>query len=60
MEFSPELLEKVKGIKSVEDAIRIAKELGQNLSADQAKELLEKVGQAPDLLKGIGGLFGKK
>ena len=60
MDFNPELLEKLKGVKSVDDAIKIAKDLGQNISPEEAKELLEKAKQAPELLKGLGSLFGKK
>lgn len=59
MEFNEEFMSKVKNVKSVEEAIQLAKECGTSITPEQAKELLAKVKDAPELLKGLKGkLFG--
>lgn len=64
MELSKELLEKLKGVKSVEDVIAIAKESGIEFNAEDAEKALAAIGGDNELdlealAKVAGGLFRK-
>lgn len=64
MELSKELLEKLKGVKSVEDVIALAKESGIEFNAEDAEKALAAIGGDNELdlealAKVAGGFFRK-
>ena len=61
MKLNPELLKKAKGIDSVADLIKLAKEMNIEIDREEAAEYLRKLQDKlpDDVEEKVGGLLGK-